>query len=407
MRIGYLCHNFATFILNEIIQIKKQGHDVFILGENTSRIYQIINKPILKAYGLDSQFYGFSRVGSRQQKYVTFLKYLLSDLFAHPVCAVKGCFFLMTSYPHPKLGIIDYLDVRKFFGSGITLIHAPFSVPSIIDKVYLLSKILNVPYTLSFKAHDIWQANNLTESKKKEKKIQRASKIFTIARFNKIYLQSQLDTNKDIQVIHDAIDVDFFRPTNVERPRNSIVTVSRLSPEKGLNYLIQACHILSQRQIDYSCTIIGDGPEKSKYEQLIEELQIPDIHFSGFLPQDEVKEQLQASGVFVLPSIVDSDGLGDVLPNGVKEAMAMKIPVITSDIRGIDELVIDGVHGITVPPGNPEALADAIQDIICQPEIAKKMGEAGRKKIEMDFNLITEVGKIEKIFEKAVMHASS
>ncbi len=407
MKIGYLCHNFATFILNEIIQIKKKGHDVFILGEETSRIYEIINKPILKAHGLDKQYYGFSCVGSRQQKYVTFLKSLLSDLFAHPVCAVKGCFFLMTTYQHPKLGIIDYLDIRNFFGSGITLIHSPFSVPSIIDKVYLLSKILNVPYTLSFKAHDIWQANNLTESKKKEKKINEASQIFTIAQFNKTYLQGELDTDKDIQVIHDAIDIEFFRPTNKERTRNSIVAVSRLSPEKGLIYLIRACHILSQRQINYHCTIIGDGPEKHLYEKLIDELKIPNIHFAGFLPQDQVKEQLQASGVFVLPSIVDSDGLGDVLPNGVKEAMAMEIPVITSDIRGIDELVVDRVNGILTLPGNHEALADAIQEIISQPDIARTMGEAGRKKIETDYNLITEVGKIEKVFEKASMRVSS
>ena len=405
MRIGYLCHNFATFILNEIIEIEKQGHVVFILGENTSRVYEIINKPILVTHGLDKQFYGFSVVGSRRQKYTKFFKNLFWDLLVHPICAIKGCYYLFTSYTHPKLGIVDYLDIRKFFGSGITLLHSPFSVPSIIDKVYLLSKILNVPYTLSFKAHDIWQGDNLTESKKKETKIKEASRIFTIANFNKTYLQSQLDLDTDIQVIHDAIDVEFFRPAEVQRTPNSIIAVSRLSQEKGLIYLIRACHILKQRQIDCQCTIIGEGPEKSKYEKLIEELEVSQIYFTGFLPQEEVQARLQVSAVFVLPSIVDSDGLGDVLPNSVKEAMAMQVPVITSNIRGIDELVTNGVHGIVVPPGSPEALADAIEQMIGQPAMAKKMGQVGRIKIKTDFNLTTEVGKIENVFKEAVAHA--
>lgn len=402
MRILYICHNLATFILNEILQIKKQGHDVFIMGENTSRIYEIINKPILVKHGLDKQFYGFSTASLRQEKYKAFFKNLLYDFLVHPICASKACYYLITSYPHPKYGIVDYLDIRNFFGAGITLIHSPFSVPAIIDKVYLISKILNVPYTLSFKAHDIWQGNYLAESKKKGKKIREAAQIFTIAIFNRTYLKSQIDTDKDIQVIHDAIDIEFFSPTNEEPLPNSIVAVSRLHPEKGLIFLIRACHILNQHQIDYHCTIIGDGPEKPKYEKLIEELQIPNIHFAGFLSYDQVKERLKTSAVFVLPSIVDSDGLGDVLPNGVKEAMAMQVPVITSNIRGIEELVSDGVNGILVPPGNSQAIADAIEQIIKQPNLGRKMGKEGRKKIEQDFNVKIEVGKIEKLFIEAM-----
>ena len=203
-------------------------------------------------------------------------------------------------------------------------------------------------------------------------------------------------------MIHDAIDVEFFRPTNVARSPNSIVTVSRLSPEKGLIDLIRACHILNQRQREYHCTIIGDGPEKHKYECLIEELHIPNIHFAGFLPQDQVRELLQAAAVFVLPSVIDSDGLGDILPNGVKEAMAMQVPVITSNMRGIEELVVDGLSGILVSPGDPPAIADAIERIFNQPDLRRRMGEEGRRTIEQDFNIKTEVGKIEKVFIEAI-----
>ncbi len=402
MKILYICHNLATFILNEIIELKERGHDIFILAEGTSRIHQAINAPMLMEHGLDKRFYGFSKVSTRREKYRIFFSKLFYDVLTHPIYVVKACLYIQKNYPSFKYGIIDYLDVRQFFSAGIQSIHSPFSIPSIIDKVSLLAHISNTPYTLSFKAHDIWQGNNLSESKKKTKQIKGASRIFTIAKFNKTYLEPQLGLNEDIDVIHDALDVEFLKPTNSKRVQNSIIAVSRLHPEKGLNYLIRACHLLCQRKVNYTCTIIGEGPEKKSYEKLIDELNVPNILFAGYLSYDQVRQQLQYPSVFVLPSIIDSDGLGDILPNGVKEAMAMEVPVVTSDMRGIGELVVDGVSGILVPPGNSQAIADAIERIFNQPDLGKKMGEEGRKKIQRDFNIKTEVGKIEKIFLEAI-----
>lgn len=402
MRLLYICDNLATFILNEIVELKTRGHDILILAEGASRIHQAINEPILVQHGLDKSFYTFSIVTTRSQKYRIFFRKIVCDFFAHPVYVTKACLRLLKDYSSPKYGIIDYLDVRNFFDANIHVIHAPFSIPSIIDKVSLLSHILNIPYTLSFKAHDIWQGNHLAESKKKIQKIKEASRIFTIADFNKTYLKTQLDLKEEIDVIHDALDVEFLKPTNVERSQNSIIAVSRLHPEKGLIFLLRACHLLHQRKIDYTCTIIGEGPEKHTYEKLIDELDIPNILFTGYLSYDQVKQQLQFPTVFVLPSIIDSDGLGDVLPNGVKEAMAMQVPVITSNMRGIEELVVDRICGMLVPPGDPPAIADAIEQIFNQPALGRKMGEEGRKKIEQDFNIKTEVGKIEKIFIEAM-----
>lgn len=402
MKILYICHNLATFILNEIIELKERGHDILILAEGTSRIHQAINQPLLIKNGLDKSFFEFSKITTRQQKYRIFLSKLLYDFLTHPIYAVKACLYIIKNYPSFKYGIVDYLDVRQFFHTGIQLIHSPFSIPSIIDKVSLLSHILSIPYTLSFKAHDIWQGNHLSESRKKTKKIKDASRIFTIAVFNKKYLEEQLNMRDKIDVIHDALDIEFLKPTNAKRVENSIIAVSRLHPEKGLIYLIKACHILNQRNVAYTCTIIGDGPEKGVYEKLIDELNVPNIFFTGYLSYDQVKQQLQFPAVFVLPSIIDGDGLGDVLPNGVKEAMAMQVPVVTSDMRGIGELVVDGVSGILVPPGNPQSIADAIERIISQSDLGRKMGEEGRRKIQQDFNIKTEVGKIEKIFIEAI-----
>ena len=129
--------------------------------------------------------------------------------------------------------------------------------------------------------------------------------------------------------------------------------------EKGINYLLEACHILNKRKIDYECTIIGEGPEKKNYEKLIDELKIPGINFIDYLPYNKINEHLNRSTVFVLPCVIAPDGKRDILANALKEAMAMQVPVITSKICGIEELVDDGINGILVPPQDPEAIADA------------------------------------------------
>jgi glycosyltransferase involved in cell wall biosynthesis len=272
-----------------------------------------------------------------------------------------------------------------------------------IEKVYLLSKIINVPFTLAFRQHDIYERDNLHKTQEMVKILRESSQIITISKYNENYLKSSHVNWKDIEIeiIHSSIDPNFFKPKNISKSSKSIISVCRLSKEKGIIYLLQACHILNQRKIEYDCTLIGDGPERIKYEKLTDELQIPNINFMGYLTQDEVKLHLDNSTVFVLPSIISSNGLGDILANALKEAMAMQVPVITSDIRGIEELVDDGINGIIVPPKDPKFIADSIEKLFNDPDLRKRMGEAGRKKIEKDFNTKIEVSKLERIFKEA------
>ncbi|GJL63795.1 MAG: hypothetical protein NPIRA04_24490 [Nitrospirales bacterium] len=380
------------------MELKQLGHEILILAEGSSRIHQVLNEPIIHQHGLENGFYRFSRASTRSEKYMAFFPWLIRDFFSHPIYVSKACSYLLTHYPSPKYGVVDYLDIRHFFDKNIDVIHSPFSIPSVIDKVSLLSKVLHVPYTLSFKAHDIWERENLSGSKKRIAKVKGASRIFTIAKYNRDYLMTQLELDEDIQVIHDAINVDMFKQIASKNVKNSIIAVARLASDKGLHYLIKACHILHQRNVEYTCTIVGEGPEKQAYEKLICELHIPNICFTGYLPNSQVCQLLQSQTVFVLPSIIHCNGHSDILANVIKEAMAMQLPVVTSDIRGVDELVIDEVNGLLVPPDNCEAIADAIERIFKNPDLGRKMGQQGRIKVEQEFNIKTEVRKIEKIF---------
>jgi len=399
MKILYICDKLITFILNEIIELKK-NNDMFILSEHSERAYEVINKPILIKNGLHRNYHRFSCFKNRKEKYFNFFTKLFYDFVVHPIRAYRAVISIFKHYPSPKHGIVDYLDIRYFFGLEIDMIHSPFSTPSVINKSFLLSKILNVPFTLSFRAHDIYEGDHFQDMQKNVNKIRAASQIMTISEYNKRYVKKTVKVKKSIEIIHSAIDLDFLRPNKMKRSHNSIITVSRLHEQKGLIYLIAACNILQKRNIDYTCTIIGEGPEKRQCHQLVEDLHVPNINFIDYLPYDKVKEHLNRSTVLVLPCVIAPDGKRDILANVLKEAMAMELPVITSNICGIEELVDDGVSGILVPPENPESIADAIERILNNPDLGRKMGEEGRKKIGKDFNIKKEVNKLEIIFKR-------
>ena len=407
MRILYICDRLPTFILNEVSELKDQGHEIFILANDSGIFYKAIHGPIVREKGLDKHFHSFFIVKNRKHKYATFLIKMIHDFFVHPTCAMKACRHLLKNYPNLKRGVIDYLDIRSFFNSGIDIVHSPFSTPRMIDKVYFLSKIiLNVPFTLCFRAHDLYQNNNIHEQIKRIAVIKEAARIMTIAAYNKEFIRKNLAIDKDIEIIHSAIDPEVFQPKADARSHKSILAVGRLEDQKGLIYLIQACHLLHTRGIEFECTIIGEGPERAAYESFIAERRIPSLHLVGCLPNKAIKEHLDRATMFVLPCEIAPDGRRDILANVFKEAMAMQVPVITSKMCGIEELVDDGINGILVPPQNPEALAGAIETLIRHPGQSKRMGEEGRKKIEQYFNVKTEARKLEGILTEAVAHST-
>jgi glycosyltransferase involved in cell wall biosynthesis len=408
MKILYVCDKLITFILNEVIELKA-GNDVTILAYYSERIFNSITKPILIRHGLEQNYYKYrsSNFRGKKKRYIQFMKMIMHDLLVCPVRTIRIIHFILNNFQNPRLGFIIYFEVRDVLDQQFDVIHSPFSTPDAIDKVYFLSRILNVPFTLCFRAHDIYHCNAFSELKKKVNVIRKASRLITISNYNKEHLKSIIDADMPVEIIHSALYPDYFIPDkNIERSHNSILSVCRLTDQKGVIYLVEACHILQKRNIDYECTIIGEGPAidtyKKRIDEKISELQIPGITFINYVTYGEIKEYLSRSTVFVLPCVIAPDGQRDILANVLKEAMAMQVPVITSDICGIEELVDDGISGILTRPEDPEHIADAVEKIFSQPETAKSMGEEGRRKIEKHFNTRTETGKLDRIFRDLV-----
>ena len=202
-------------------------------------------------------------------------------------------------------------------------------------------------------------------------------------------------------VIPNGIDVRAFEhlPTKREAramlglPLDSMLigTVVRLDPVKRLDVLLQAVTSVD----DAHAAIIGDGPERSRLEALSKQLGLGErVHLVGH--QNNVSDWLAALDVFTLTS--DWEGMS----NAVLEAMSAGLPVVATAVGGTPEVVVDGITGLLVPPRAPDALAQAITRLLRTPALRRKMGQAGRERVERHFSVERMVQETEALYEELV-----
>lgn len=200
-----------------------------------------------------------------------------------------------------------------------------------------------------------------------------------------------------IMLVPNAVDTERFKPCK-ERDDNLVVWVGRFVPEKGLKYLVEAAKIVPNEFEDVKFLLVGYGPLKAKIMKLVYEHGLLGrvVSFRGPLSRDEVARVLGKAVVFVFPSLKEG------LPLSVLEAMACGVPVVGSDIPGINEIISDQHNGLLIPPRNSEALATAILKLLDDEDLRRKLGQNARKSIVEKYSWNTIAGKIEKVYFEAL-----
>ena len=122
------------------------------------------------------------------------------------------------------------------------------------------------------------------------------------------------------------------------------------------------------------------------------------VFFSGTQRFEQVLGKYREPDIFILPSVIAEDGSRDITPNVLIEAMAMKIPVISTTVTGIPEIVENEVSGILVPPNDENALAEAIIKLIHDSNLRNELGENARKRIEERFDSNKNIGQYVDLF---------
>jgi glycosyltransferase involved in cell wall biosynthesis len=290
-------------------------------------------------------------------------------------------------------------------GMRIDHVHAPWS--DMVAFVSLIaSRLLGISYSVEGRAADIHRTNNRYALREI---FGNAAFVVTNSRYNESHIRAILgdEGNEKIHTIYEGIEPERFRP--VERQMDSggrtrVLTVSRLVEEKGLPYLLKACKILRDGGYVFECNIIG-GPHENfmnhsmVLQKLHEELGLEDcVFFRGNQPFSNVMREFNRSDLFVLPCVIAKHGGRDISPNALIEAMAMKLPVISTRIAAIPEIVEDGVSGILVSPNDENRLAEAMARLMEDPSVRKRIGENARKRVEERFDLSRNYSKFVELF---------
>lgn len=198
-----------------------------------------------------------------------------------------------------------------------------------------------------------------------------------------------------LHIVHCGIDPAKYgqRPPRSDSTPH-MVFIGRLAGVKGVPVLLDALEQLNAREVDVRVTLVGDGPERAALEADARARGLAgQITFTGYQSQDAVAGILDDASMLVLPSFAEG------VPVTLMEAMAARLPVVTTQVGGIPELVEDGVNGYLVPPGNPDVLATRLETLLTDPDLRQRMGEAGRKKVVAEFEVDREAERIEVLLK--------
>jgi glycosyltransferase involved in cell wall biosynthesis len=210
---------------------------------------------------------------------------------------------------------------------------------------------------------------------------------------SQLMMFADCDDPSPFKVVHCGVSIEKypFRPPRAKVER--LFCAARLSPEKGLIFLIRALKLLRDWGHDLELRVAGDGPSRASLQNLVEELGISDrVQFLGYLSEEEVIDELLAADLFVLPSFVEG------VPVSAMEAMAIGVPVIATNIAGTSELIDDGKTGILVRPSDAQSLADAVVRMKEDHCFRLQAAERGREKVAADFEVGKESVKLNAYF---------
>jgi colanic acid/amylovoran biosynthesis glycosyltransferase len=271
---------------------------------------------------------------------------------------------------------------------GIRHLHAEWaSYPA--TAAWIASELTGIPFSFSAHAYDIYMTQTLLREK-----LLRARFVATCANVNREALVGigGAEVAETVHVHRHGVDLTRFRPDG-RRPAASpapplrILTCGTMYPYKGFGHLVAACRILLERGHRFTCTIVGEGPERRRLERQIKQGGLGEhVRLVPPMTQVELSRQYREATLFVLASVVTRDGNRDVIPNVLVEAMASGVPVVSTRLAGIQELIQDGVHGVLVPPGDSRALADAIGSLMADAGRRERLVQNARQRVVDEYD---------------------
>ncbi len=381
-----------TFILNEVRALERLGIEltiVSLLPREEGLHHSTVSEVRAPVHYMPADARGLIRaaIGPHVTIFVAFpIQYLAT---------LGRALWLAIRYRHPSATFKNFIRAvvvaAKCRQEHVRHVHAHFAnTPTRV--AYFVSTLCGIPFSFTAHAKDLY----LSTPDAIQDRVAGAKFVVTCTQYNVEYLKQLVPVEdwKKIHLVYHGADLAEFpgppgaAPFSGQRTDGSpiILSVGRLVPKKGMKCLIEACATLRNRGVPFRCRIVGSGPLRNQLQSQIEHLGLADrVVLLGSMTHDTLIGVYGEATVFALVPQIAEDGDRDGIPNVLIEAMAAGLPVVSSTISGIPELIKDGVTGVLVKPNDATAIADAIADLLRNRPAREYVAAAGRRHVMAHF----------------------
>lgn len=411
-QIGYLLRSYPrlsqTFVLNEILALEQIGVSIqiFALTNPHEKVVQMqVDQVQANVQYMDSiQPRGFLNVLRESVEVARlYLKgYLRSLLYVavnpgidqgYTASSRWSCFL-------QAVHLVSLLRKEPNPGKRINHLHAHFAHdPTLI--AYLVHFITGMPFSFTAHARDLYQVHE----KVLIDRIRQATAVITCCRANLEYLnQIAQSQGSKFSLIYHGVNLKDFQPVSEPKPSSAstdpmILSVGRLVEKKGFYDLFEALFLVKKRGERFQCAIYGDGPLRAQLTEWIEKHDMTDeIVLHGDRTQQELISAYQNAALFILTPVETADGDRDGIPNVLVEAMAVGLPVITTAVAGIPELVENDCDGLLYQPHDVEGISSGILELLRNREKRRQFGNMASKKVKEQFDVAQAAQRLKTLF---------
>jgi colanic acid/amylovoran biosynthesis glycosyltransferase len=274
-------------------------------------------------------------------------------------------------------------------------IHAHFATAA-AEVARDAAALVQVPVSVTCHAKDIWQRENASQL---ARRLSGMSAVVTVSEFNARHLRAVAPS---VPVYHIPNGVALGRAVTPD-PKGPVLFVARLVTKKGIDVLVEAIALLARENSRLHLDVIG-GPLTNELVRLARQRGVEGrVRWFGPRPWEDVEVALERCSMFVLPCRVASDGDRDGMPTALIEAMARGVPVISTEVAGIPEVVRHGDTGFLVPPDDPMALAVAVRKLHDDPSLAAELGRRGRALVGDHFDPRSSAERLRGLFSSGAL----
>ena len=412
-QIGYLLRSYPrlsqTFILNEILALEKIGVSIqiFALTNPYEKVVQMqvdqVQAPVhyldedIQPRSLRNKLKENAQVASLHlMGYLRSLVYIAANSGIDEGYTASNRWECFLQAVH-----LIYLLVLKERRTGkkIDHLHAHFAHdPALI--AYLVHSIAGIPFSFTAHARDLYQVPEkvLTD------RIRQARAVITCCGSNLEYLNQIAPSQKSkFSLVYHGVNLKDFQPVSnpgTSSPPNGplILSVGRLVEKKGFQDLLEALFIVKKRGEDFRCAIYGAGPLAKQLEEWIEKHGMTgEVSLKGDRTQQELIPLYQNATLFILTPVQTDDGDRDGIPNVLVEAMAVGLPVITTAVAGIPELVEHNLNGLLYQPHDVEGISSGIIELLRNADKRKQLGGVASKKVTEQFDITQAASRLKAL----------